>query len=303
MRIGIFSGDVVNRGSLEQIRGDARKVAEEGFHSFWLPSIFGLDPLTALAVVAPEAPGIELGVAVVPMQPRHPAALAQQAMTTHVVSGGRLLLGVGLSHRLVIETMFGLSYDRPVRLTREYLTVLTSLVRTGSVSFSGEIYKVNGLLTVEGATPFPVLVAALGPQMLEVAGSIADGTATWMCGLATLRDHIVPTIGAAADRAGRSDAPRVGAGIPVAVTDDPGAARSEAAATFATYGQLPSYRAMLDREGAAGPEDVAIIGSEDQVLEQLGAFAEAGVTDLVAVPYAADREARDRTRAALRQLL
>lgn len=303
MQIGLFGGDVVGRGSLEEIRDDARQAAEEGFHAFWLPSIFGLDPLTALGAVATDAPGIELGVAVVPMQPRHPAALAQQAMSTHVISGGRLVLGVGLSHRIVIETMLGLSSARPVRLTREYLTVLTSLIRTGSVSFEGEMYRVNAMLAVEGASPFPVVLAALGPQMLEVAGSIADGTATWMCGLTTLRDHVIPTIASAADRAGRSEAPRIGAGVPVAVTDDPEAARQEAAATFATYGQLPSYRAMLDREGAEGPEDVAVIGGEEQVLEVLGAYAEVGVTDLVAVVYSADPQARERTRATLRRMI
>jgi F420-dependent oxidoreductase-like protein len=260
-----------------------------------------MDALTALAVAGREVPGIELGTAVVPTYPRHPAMLAAQALTTQAIIGGRLALGIGLSHQVVIESMFGLSFDKPARHMREYLEILVPLVHSGSVSFAGETLTGHVGLDVKGATPFPILVAALGTKMLELAGTVADGTLTWMTGPATIESHIVPTITVAAERAGRP-APRVGVGLPVCVTDDEAAARERAASLFEIYGTLPSYRAMLDREGAGGPSDVALVGDEAAVsaeIERLGAI---GATDLVANVFGSSGE-RDRTRALLRSLV
>lgn len=302
MRVGVFSGDVIGRGRLDQVREEAAEAARDGLDSFWLPQIFGLDALGAITAIAASAPRIELGVSVVPTYSRHPLALAQQALTAQVAIGGRLALGVGPSHQMVVEGMYGLSYDRPARHVREYLSVLAPLVRTGSASFSGDVFRVNASLTVDGASSFPILLSALGPRMLAIAGQLADGTATWMCGLQTLRDHIVPTITREAERAGREQAPRIAAGVPVCVSDDPDAARAEAASMLGIYGQLPAYRAALDREGAAGPGDVAVVGDEGSVAEQLSAFAGAGVTDLIAVIYSKDATQRERTRAVLREL-
>ncbi len=292
----------MGRGDPDQIRQDIGEAVADGLSTFVLPNIFGVDALTMLTALAPEHPGIRLGVGVVPTYPRHPMALAQQAMTVQVVTGGRLVLGVGLSHQIVIEAMFGMSYARPARHMREYLTVLTSLVRTGAVSFSGETVTANGGINIPGYEPFPVLVAALGPKMLEVAGTLADGTSTWMCGLDTIRSHIAPSITAAAEAAGRDQAPEVQVALPVCVTDDPEGARARAGTTFAMYGTLPSYRAMLDREGAAGPADVALVGSEDQVTEALAGFDEAGTTEFVAVNYSDDPDEHERTRGVLRNL-
>ncbi|MCJ7673117.1 MAG: TIGR03564 family F420-dependent LLM class oxidoreductase, partial [Acidimicrobiia bacterium] len=258
MRIGIFGGDSAN-GPIDRIIDAARAAADDGFASFWLPQIFGMDALTALAVAGREVPGIELGTAVVPTYPRHPAMLAGQALTTQAAIGGRLALGIGLSHQVVIEAMFGYSFDKPVRHMREYLEILVPLVQTGSVSYAGETLTGRIGLDVKGATPFPILVAALGTKMLELAGTVADGTVTWMTGPATIESHVVPTIAGAAERAGRA-APRVGVGLPVCVTDDVTGARERAASLFEMYGTLPSYRAMLDKEGAGGPADVAIVG-------------------------------------------
>ena len=300
MRIGIFGGDTAN-GPIDAIVDAARAAADDGFASFWLPQIFGMDALTALAVVGREVPGIELGTAVVPTYPRHPAMLAAQALTTQAIIGGRLALGIGLSHQVVIESMFGLSFDKPARHMREYLEILVPLVHSGSVSFAGETLTGHVGLDVKGATPFPILVAALGTKMLELAGTVADGTVTWMTGPATIESHIVPTITVAAERAGRP-APRVGVGLPVCVTDDEAAARERAASLFEIYGTLPSYRAMLDREGAGGPSDVALVGDEAAVsaeIERLGAI---GATDLVANVFGSSGE-RDRTRALLRSLV
>ena len=303
MRIGIFGGEVAGEGGIDDVVESARRAADEGFASYWMPQIFGLDALTTLAVVGREVPGIELGTAVVPTYPRHPMMLAGQALTTQAISGGRLVLGIGLSHQLVIEGMFGHSFEKPVRHMREYLSVLLALVHDGTVSFQGETLSANGTLSIAGAKPFPVLVAALGPKMLALAGTAADGTITWMTGPATLEAHTVPTITKAAEQAGRP-APRVCVGLPVCVTDDPDGARERAGRVFAVYDSLPSYKAMLDREGATGPADVAIVGDEATVAAAVRRLADVGTTDFAAVEYgSASKGDRRRTRELLRSLL
>jgi F420-dependent oxidoreductase-like protein len=300
MRIGIFGGDTAS-GPIEASVEAAQSAAVDGFASYWLPQIFGMDALTALAVIGRAVPGIELGTAVVPTYPRHPMMLAQQAMTTQAASGGRLALGIGLSHQLVIEGMFGYSFDKPLRHMREYLEVLVPLSRTGAVSFTGETVTANAGVEVKGSTPFPILLAALGPKMLELAGGVGDGTITWMTGPATIESHIAPTINAAAAAAGKPP-PRVVVGLPVCVTDDVDGARERAAKTFEIYGTLPSYRAMLDREGADSPADVAIVGSEDAVRADVERLAGIGGTDFLANVFGS-RDERTRTTALLRALL
>jgi 5,10-methylenetetrahydromethanopterin reductase len=300
MRIGIFAGHVAN-GPIDTTVGEARACADEGFASFWLPQIFGMETLVALAVVGREVPEIELGTAVVPTYPRHPVTLAQEALTTQAVSGGRLVLGIGLSHQPVIEGMFGMSFDRPLRHMREYLDVLVPLLQEGSVSSAGETLTARVTLDVRGATAPPVLLAALGPKMLELAGSVVDGTVTWMTGPVTIESHVVPVLTSAAQSAGRL-APRVGVGLPVCVTGDVDGARARAAKLFEIYGQLPSYRAMLDREGAAGPADVAVVGDESVVGAALERLASIGTTDFVANVFGSADE-RQRTRELLRSHL
>jgi 5,10-methylenetetrahydromethanopterin reductase len=303
MRIGIFGGEVAGQGDIDDVVASARRSADEGFASYWMPQIFGLDALTSLAVVGHEVPRIELGTAVIPTYPRHPLMLAAQALSTQTISGGRLTLGIGLSHQLVIEGMFGQSFERPLRHMREYLSILMPLVQERTVSFRGETLSANCTLNVAGAAPFPVLIAALGPKMLELAGTEADGTITWMTGPSTLESHTVPTITKAAEKAGRS-APRVCVGLPVCVTDDPDGARERAARVFAVYDSLPSYKAMLDREGATGPADVAIVGDEATVASAVGRLADVGTTDFAAVEYGSvSKGERERTRELLRSLL
>jgi len=300
VRIGIYRGDA-SSGPIDKVVGACRDAADAGYASFWLPQTMGMDAMTALAVVGREVPDIELGIAVVPTFPRHPIVMAQQALTTQAISGGRLTLGIGLSHQPIIESSYGYSFDKPIRHMREYLDALLPLVREGNVAFAGETVTARIGLDVRGAAPVRVVLAALGPKMLELAGGRADGTATWMTGPATLAQHVVPTIRAAAAAAGRP-APMVGAGFPVCVTDDVDGARAAAAKTFAIYGTLPSYRAMLDREGAAGPEDVAIVGDEAAVRDQISALGGIGVTDLIASIFGTKDE-RDRTYAFLSTLL
>ena len=213
-------------------------------------------------------PDIEFGTAVVPIQPRHPQALAGQALTAQAATGGRLTLGIGLSHQFVVEHLWGLPFDRPVRHMREYLEALGPLLRGENSDVHGELVTSAGAIGVSDATAPSVLVAALGEQMLKVTGRLADGTITWCTGPKTLKDHIVPTIGAAAEAAGRP-APRIVASLPIVLTDDPAEAKAFVATSLEIYGTLPSYRAMLDREGAADPSDIAIVGNEEQAAAAL----------------------------------
>jgi 5,10-methylenetetrahydromethanopterin reductase len=306
LRIGTSLPDQTGPDALTALRDQLQQAADDGFASAWISNIFGLDALTALGVAGRQVPGIEVGTAVVPTYPRHPAALAQQALTVDLAVDGRLALGIGLSHRLVIKDMFGLDFERPARHMREYLSILLPLLDGEAVDFEGETMRAKIGLTIPRpdrarSRRVPVLLAAMAPVMLRLAGERADGTVLWMTGPATVRDYIVPAITQAAQAAGRP-APRVVCILPVCVTDDPDLARARAARVFAIYGQLPSYRAMLDREGAAGPADVAIIGDEDTVGSKITALADAGVTDFVAGEFAQGDDAK-RTRDLLKSLI
>ncbi|MCD0448009.1 TIGR03564 family F420-dependent LLM class oxidoreductase [Actinocorallia sp. API 0066] len=302
MKIGISLMDPGGPDALRKLTDDVRAAADDGFASAWLSHIFGLDALTALAVAGGAVPGIELGTAVVPTYPRHPAALAQQALTVaQAIGRGRLTLGVGLSHKVVIEGMFGYPFDRPAQHMEEYLSALVPLLHGEHASVQGETVKAEIGLGVEGVAPVPVVVAALGPRMLRLAGERADGTVLWMTGPKTVRDHIAPTITAAAAAAGRP-APRVVCVLPVGVTSDVEAARARADQIFEVYGTLPSYRAMMDREGVAGPGGLAVVGDEDAVAAQIDELRKAGVTDFGAAPFLGGPDAA-RTRAFLKNLV
>jgi F420-dependent oxidoreductase-like protein len=281
MKIGMGVG---GRTVDEVISGAERAVAE-GFDSGWLANIFGLDAIMAAAIAGRAVPGIHIGTAVTPTFPRHPHALAQQAMTAWDATGGRFTLGIGLSHQIVIETMFGLSFDKPAKHMREYLSVLLPLLREGNVSYDGELYRVHAPLERAGDPSGPeVLLAAMAPVMLRLAGEVADGTILWMTGPKTVANHVAPKLNQAASDAGRP-APKIVAALPIAVTNDVDALRQDAAKTFEIYGGLPSYRAMLDAEGAGGPADVAIVGDDETVAAGVRAMADAGVTEFNASCY------------------
>ena len=257
-----------------------------GFQSVWAPNVRGGDALSMLAVTGVQTRRIELGTFVVPTYTRHPAALAQQSLTTAALAGNRLTLGIGLSHRVTMEEMLGFDWSRPIRHLREYLACLLPLMRGEEVEFAGEEFQIHGYsLAIPGAEPPPVLVAALGPQMLRLAGRQTAGTAIWMGGPRYLAEHAVPILTAAAGEAGRP-APRILAGLPICVTARADEARQLANQNFARYGQLPSYRAILDKEGAEGPADVALIGSAAEVRAGLQSLADAGATDLAAAVFA-----------------
>jgi F420-dependent oxidoreductase-like protein len=228
--------------------------------------------------------------------------MAQQALTVNAACDGRLCLGIGLSHQVVVESMWGMSFAKPVRHMREYLEVMMPLLEGKPVAHAGEEFRVNGAVAVPGGSRPNVVIAALGEQMLKVTASLADGTLTWCTGPQTLANHTVPTLKAAAEKAGR-DSTRVIAALPVCVTKDKEAAFERAAKVFVVYGQLPSYRAMLDKEGVAGPADIAVVGSESEVIDRLAALADIGVTDFAAVEFGATPDEIADTRAAVKKLL
>jgi len=298
MRIGVFIGGVSGeRTSVAELVASARDAEARGFTAGWVPHIpWSLDGLTALALAGPATERIDLGTAVMPTYPRHPLAMAHQALSTQAATGGRLLLGVGPSHPVVIEGMYGLTYDAPARHTREYVEVLrAAFACTGNVEFHGDFFDFSSMLDVPGGSPAPILVAALAPLMLRLAGELTDGTITYWANERALADHVVPRITRAAEAAGRS-APRVVVGLPVAVTTDADQARERAAKLFSVYNAIPTYQRIMGRGGAAEPADVAAIGTESAVQARLRAYADAGATDLCAAPLGLDddREASHR---------
>jgi len=301
MRIGVSLTESPKPLALSLLRDQLLMAVDDGFSSAWMANIFGLDALTAFAVAGSGIAGIEIGTAVVPTYPRHPGVLAQQALTTALALDSPLILGIGLSHKIVIEDMYGYSFDAPARHMSEYLSILLPLLDGQPVAIEGKTMRASIGLSVPHKGTVPVMLAAMGPQMIKIAGQRTAGTILWMTGPTTVRDYIVPTINAAAQEAGRP-APRVVCVLPICVTDDPAGARARAARIFEIYGQLPSYRAMLDREGAQGPADVAIVGSEDEVSSQITALANSGVTDFVAGEFARGDE-QLRTRNLLKSLI
>src|ERR1700754_4311461 len=286
MRISVFGylGDDGDGPSpVDRYINHLRRVRDEGFTRFWTAQLpHNPDLLTTMAVAVREVDGIEVATGVLPIQVQHPIALAQRALTVNLISGGRLLLGLGVSHRVVSENMWGISFDRPVRRMAEYLDGLLPLLAGDAADATGEFTTTRGRLDIPGAPAPAVYIAALGPQMLRLAGRRTAGTVTWMTGPRTLGEHIGPTLRAAAD-AGRDV--EVVAALPICVTDDAATARELAAAEFAGSGTLPSYRAMLDREGWAGPEDAALIGTESEVAARIDKLRAAGVDEFSGSPF------------------
>jgi 5,10-methylenetetrahydromethanopterin reductase len=278
------------------------QLRDEGFRRVWMAQLpYDPDLTTILAVAMREVDTIEVGSGVIPIQVQHPTQLAQRVLTLNAIAGGRFTLGIGMSHRMVTEQMWGIPYDKPLRRMREYLDGLLPLLAGQPADAVGETVTTRGSLQIPGAPTPDVYLAALGPQMLRLAGRRTAGTLTWMTGPKTLAEHVGPTLREAAAEAGRQESTvQVAASLPVAVTDDVDGVRARAAEEFAVYGQLPSYRAMLDREGYAGPEDAAIIGDENTVSDRIDELADAGVNEFAAVTFDPSPEGRERTRALLR---
>lgn len=304
MKIGIYGGNVRRGAPLTSLVDEIVRFEEAGFSSYWTPQVPTFDALTVLALAGQRTSRIELGTAVVPTYPRHPSALAQQAATANALAGGRLVLGVGPSHAPGIEAL-GLAYDRPALHMREYVTILRALASEGRVDFEGEMYRMKTGFACPDASPFPIVISALAPLMLKAAGEVADGTVTWMVGRETIAGSTAPRIRVAAAAAGRPD-PRVVVGLPVCVHDDRAQAIARAVGIFKGYGMLPNYRRQLDAEGLGEAGEIAVVGSEQEVTDQLQAFFDAGATEVIASVYPAGDDSRGsfaRTHALLESLL
>ena len=295
MRIGMMIGEGAGESpNMDEVIRRAQRAEAAGLHSAWLAHIFSHDAIGMLGLVGRETSRIELGTAVVPTYPRHPVVMAQQALTTQAASKGRFTLGIGLSHKMVIEDMFGMPYKRHLSHMREYMAVMKPILEGKPAKYQGEEYRVNLHVAVEGAPPVPVVLAALGPKMLDFAGRESAGTVTWMAGHKALGEHVVPRITSAAKDAGRP-APRVIAGMPIAITDNKARALEVAAKVFAVYRDLPAYRAMLDRGGLGEPPEVALIGDAATVSGEIKRLEDIGVTDLCGFVFNADDGAFERT--------
>jgi F420-dependent oxidoreductase-like protein len=313
MRIGVMVGPERGRyrTKVDRLRADARWAEEAGLASLWVPQIpDDFDALTAATVVGVETTRIEIGTAVVPIQPRHPIALAQQALSVQAVCEGRLALGLGVSHHWIIDSMLGLPYERLAPTMRAYLDVLDrALAGPGIVDVENELFRVHNPLDITDISPTPVLIAALGPVMLRLAGERTDGTILWMADERAIGSHIVPNIARAAEAAGRR-APRVVAGIPVCLCrdDEVDVAVARTNRILAEAEVSPNYQRLLEHGEARNVGDILAAGSESTIEKRLRAFTDAGVTDISVrvVPIGEGREAllasSQRTRAFIASL-
>ena len=307
MRVGVMIGPERGRYAtkVERLRADARWAEDAGLSSIWVPQIPDeFDALTAATIVGLETTRIEVGTAVVPVQPRHPIALAQQTLSVQAVLGGRLVLGLGVSHHWIVEEMLGLPYEHPAATMRSYLDVLDAAFRgPGPVDVENERFRVHNPLDITDLPPTPVLIAALGPLMLEIAGGRAGGTILWMADERAIGSHVVPHLTGAAQASGRP-APRIVAGIPMCVCDnsDVDVAIVRTNRILAEAEVSPNYQRLLDLGDADNVGDILAVGSESAVEKRLRSFAAAGVTDLSVriVPIGDSRDellaSRQRTR-------
>ncbi|MFZ0666017.1 MAG: TIGR03564 family F420-dependent LLM class oxidoreductase [Acidimicrobiales bacterium] len=285
MRVGVMIGPHRGRYStkVESLRADAVLAESAGFETVWIPQIPDeFDALTAATVAGSATAHVEIGTAVVPVQPRHPIALAQQALSVQAVTNGRLCLGLGVSHHWVISDMLGLAYDRPALTMRSYLEVLErAFSGPGSVDVENEMFKVHNPLDITDLPPIPVLIAALGPVMLRLAGRLTSGTILWMADERAIDTHVVPLITEAAAKAGRP-APRIVAGVPVCLCREAevDTARSRANRILAEAEVSPNYQRLLSIGDATGIGDILACGTESTIEKRLRAFADAGTTDL-----------------------
>ncbi len=299
MRIGLMIGPEKGRygEKVARLVAAAEAAEREGFASIWVPQVPNdFDALTAIVLMGRATERIELATAVVPIQTRHPIAMAQQALSTQAVCNGRLTLGLGPSHHWIVEDMLGLSYDRPARQVRDYLEVLNvALAGPGPVDVENDGYRVHNPLDITDVTPTPILLAALAPVMLRIAGEHAAGTILWMADERAIGEHVAPRIAKAAAGAGRP-APRIVAGVPVALcgNDEIDGARVWANRALGHAEFSPNYQRLLEQGDATDVGDLLAAGDERAVVERLHRFRDAGVTDLAVriLPLGADRESR-----------
>lgn len=279
--IGAERGDMARK--VAKLVSDIQWAESAGLDSAWMPQVPNdFDCLTMVALMAANTSRIELGTAVVPLQAQHPIALARQALSVHAMSGGRLALGVGPSHHWIVRDMLGLPYEKPAAYTRDYLEVLNAaLSGPGDVDVENDSFTVHNPTVLSADTPMPVLVSALGPVMLQIAGEQADGTSLWMADEKAIGEHIAPKITKAAAQAGKP-APRIVAGIPVTLcaNSEIEEAKERANRVLAEAETSPNYQRLLDRGEARNVGDLLAAGDMEAILGRFQRFADAGVTDL-----------------------
>jgi F420-dependent oxidoreductase-like protein len=310
MRIGLMVGPERGRYAtkVDRLRADVTWAEEAGLSTVWIPQIPDeFDALTAAALVGSVTSRIEIGTAVVPVQPRHPIALAQQALSVQAVCRGRLSLGLGVSHHWVIDEMLGLPYEHPVATMRAHLDVLEQAFRgPGAVDVENDVFRVHNPLDITDVTPTPILLAALGPRMLQLCGERTDGTILWMADERAIASHVVPTLTKAAEAAGRA-APRVVAGIPVCLCgdDEIDAAVARTNRILSEAEVSPNYQRLLEHGDARQVGDILAAGSEATIEKRLRAFADAGVTDVSVrvVPIGSGRDELIASSKRTRELL
>ncbi len=284
--------------TVEQVGQLAAWAGDVGFDSFWVSQANAVDPVVALAAAAPACARLEeVGTSVVPLYGRHPVPVAQMVRTAQSALGGKLTLGIGPSHAGPVAETYGLGWERPLGYTTEFLDGLQPLLAGEPAQSEGLQIVARAELNID-APDTPILLAALGPRMLDLAGRRAAGTTVGQCGPVTIAGHVAPRIRQAAADAGRPE-PRIMALIRLCVTDDHAGAFALAQQVGARYAALPSYAAVLEREGLDDPGELHLIGSAEQVLDGLGRYAEAGVTDFRLEIAAHDDEAREQSREAL----
>jgi F420-dependent oxidoreductase-like protein len=299
MDIGINGSGLLAKPALGTMTADIASAEEDNFSSYWLAQTGGVDALTVFAAHGDTDSSMRLGTAVIPTWTTHPQVLAGQALTTQAAVGGRLILGLGLAHEPSVTGRWKMTWERPVRQMMDFLDVLQPLLADGSVTHDGYFWSYEGEIPLLEGPPPKVMIAALGEQMLKLAGARTDGTILWCVGPKTIAEHIAPAINAAADKAGR-DQPAIVCSIPVWVTDDPEPAREFLAKMLSIYAELPSYRRMLDIEGLHGLGELSLVGSEAEVTERIAEIAASGATDFTAVPMGANPDEIARTREILR---
>jgi len=302
MRFGINgSGRMLTHG-LAGLHADMAAAEDAGFSSYWVAQVGLIDALGAIGAHGNTGSTMELGTAVISTWERHPHALAAQALTAQTMVGDRLVVGIGLNHQPHVEGSLHMAWERPVRHMADYLAVLDDLLRTGSASYRGDVWSFDGSGAKPSAGTPKVMIAALGPQMLRLAGRRTDGTILWCVGPTTVRTHIAPAINEAAAAADRPQ-PAIVCSIPVWVTDEVQPARDFLAAILADYAVLPSYRAMMDIEGVTGLGELSIVGSAEQVRDAIGQLADSGVTDFTPVPMGGNPDEEAATMAVLTEAL
>jgi F420-dependent oxidoreductase-like protein len=271
----------------------ARAEAAEGlgYQSVWVTQLpDARDGALVLAAYAAATKRVKLGTGVLPIYNRHPTAMAQMAATLDEMSGGRFILGIGVSHKVTVETMWGMHLVKPVQAMREYIGIVRTSLQEGGSSFDGDQFTAHWSYSAPRRTELPIMMSALNPLMLELAGEVADGVVLWMCSPSYIRDVVIPRVSVGRSRAGKTMSGfEVVAAVPACLTSDRAGAQEIFRQTVARYASLPYYRSMMDasgfkteledgRIGEAMLDSLAGLGDGDQVRAAVERYVEAGVT-------------------------